>query len=181
MSYRPGDTFYLQFITNNISGAVVSADALPTGVLNRNGFDDFSSKSYVYNIDLGRYGISGLIPPTYNKGDTIGFSVSGYVNGILGKQWLGLGALDSLYIGDLTGSAGFATAVATGLSNCPIENGVNFKQLASALGAVLAGSSTVNYSTNTISYYAMNNNGITRVQSTAVSGARNVVVLFLPS
>lgn len=65
----------------------------------------------------------------------------------------------------------------SGLYNIMVEKGINMNQWMEALGAVIAGSSTVNGSS--INYYAMNNNGISRVQSTALSGAREVVVLLV--
>lgn len=65
----------------------------------------------------------------------------------------------------------------SGLHNIMVENGVTMNQWMEAVGAVVAGSSTING--NQIIYYGMNNNGIQRVNSTAVSGAREVIVLLL--
>lgn len=97
MSYVPGDIYYKQFITTNISGVSQNADALPWGTLNKNGADDFSAaaKVFVSNIDIGRYNISGVIPVTYTTGNSVNLTASGIVNGVLVKAVFDLGVLDT--------------------------------------------------------------------------------------
>ena len=322
MSYRPGDIFYNELITANISGASVNADITPWATLTKNGIDDTSVKVFVNNVDVGRYVMSGVIPNTYTARNSIGVVSSGLFAGILSKTYNFLGVLESSvpdvnvltvsgvpvspgmsgsFLADLryinggltstyqgiaqTGSAtsmrlqsnepstdnyyqwayvslvdgkgvgqqAIVTSYSgstkdvyvqtpysngqwlvvpdnttkyafTGLSavslefmqnqlvtsgagvnfnnffnslgkqtsqtvdnfvlgsggidSIMIENNVNFRQWASVIGAAIAGSSTI--SSNNISFYAINNNAITRLTATAVSGARQAVVLFLP-
>lgn len=96
MSYFPGDIYYKQFTTNNISGISQNADSLPWGVLNRNGADDTAASATVFinNIDVGRYNVSGVIPSTYNVGDSVNLNVSGVINGNIAKAIFDLGILD---------------------------------------------------------------------------------------
>lgn len=266
MSYRPYDNYYVLFDTFNGSGISVNADATPLGRLVHNGVDDFGGAATVFvsNIDVGRYVASGNIPGTYNGGDSLSLTISGYMNGILQKAATSLGILErpvsvtgississlvtvtGIYPGltisvtggyiqnvinpvsitglisstnlvtvtgilpgltiGVTGAnvwnasdllqlryklgidglaatptnqyAGKLELSLSGVHNIMVEAGINMNQWMSIVGAAIAGSSTING--NTITYYSMNNNNISRINSTAISGARNAIVLFLP-
>lgn len=191
MSYRPGDIFYQQFGVTNVSGAAINADSTPTANLVKNGVYDLTPKVFVTNVDLGIYTLSGIIPSTYTKGYSVGVVASGLVGGALTKVPVSLGVLDTLFVGDLPGTPGLTVSVtgsapstfqvtlaSGGVDTIMIENNLNLRQAIAIDTAVLAGSSVVNG--NNITYYALNNNTITRVQSTAISGARQAIVVFLP-
>jgi hypothetical protein len=306
MSYSPGDIFYQEFTTSNISGIAVNADSTPTATFFKNGIDDFNVKAFVTNIDTGRYVTSGIIPSTYLKGWSVGVAITGYVNTLSSKVALNMGSLSAItpdvnivsISGVQTGSAlnvnmvsisgvptysipnvniysvsgvptypvgvqnvnvvsisgiptypvgvqnvnvvslsgvqvksipdvnvfsvsgipasvggvadvnvisisgvptqsvplvnvslvsgvpiapiGQVTAtLASGaLDNIMIENNVNARQILSLIGAAMAGSSVV--AANNITYYAVNNNTVQRINATAVSGARQAMVIFLP-
>lgn len=163
--YAPGDIFYKQFVVNNISGVATNADTVPWGRLNRNGLDDFSTAALVYvsSIDTGRYNVSGVVPSTYVKGNSINLTVSGVIGGLTTKSVFDLGMV---------------SPVQHGLDAFNIENGVTLSQLFAVAGAAIAGSSTVNG--NVITYYAVNNNATQRIVSTAISGARQSIIVTLP-
>jgi hypothetical protein len=94
MSYRPGDTYYTQIIINNVSGTPTNANPLPIARLVNNGLDDLSASAFVSNLDFGRYIISGVIPPAYSPGNSVGVIYSGLANGIQFKGYVSLGNLD---------------------------------------------------------------------------------------
>jgi len=306
MSYSPGDIFYQEFTTSNISGVSVNADSAPTAVFFKNGADDFSVKAFVSNIDTGRYVTSGVIPSTYLKGWSVGVAATGYVNGLFSKVAMNMGALDAstpsvnvvsisgvqvsnflsvdvfsisgvrtysipnvniysvsgvptypvgvqnvnvvsisgvptypvgvqnVNIISISGTptksipdvnvvtiSGIPTSLGgiadvnvvsisgvytnsvlntnvvsvSGVPIAPIgqvtatlasgafdgvmvENNVNARQILSLIGAGMAGSSTI--TGNNITYYAVNNNTVSRITATAISGARQAMVIFLP-
>jgi len=93
--YRPGDNYYQQFTTFNISGISTNTDSTPLGTMVKNGADDFGPKVFVTNIDTGRYTASGTIPPTYAYGNSVNLVVSGQVAGNLSKGIISLGVLDA--------------------------------------------------------------------------------------
>lgn len=205
MGYKAGDIFYEEFPTCNVSGVSTNLDSAPLGVLTHNGVDDSSAAVFFTNIDVGRYVTSGVIPFTYNLPSVVGVAISGYMGGLLTKGTISFGELDrptaitGANVWTTTEMAQFryklgldgTTSIPvnqwgsqlelsnSGIHNISIETGVNFGQLLSIMGAVIAGSSTVNG--NLVSYFGINNNNLTRLVSTAVSGARQSVVLTLPS
>ena len=93
--YRPGDNYYQQFNTNNVSGISTNTDSTPWGTLVKNGVDDFTSYVFITNVDIGRYTVSGTIPSTYVYGNYVNLAISGQVAGILSKATLSLGVLDA--------------------------------------------------------------------------------------
>lgn len=98
--YRPGDIFYSEFTTNNISGVSTNTDVTPWGTMVKNGLDDTSVAVFINNIDAGRYVVSGTIPSNYVKGQSVGVVISGYIGGSLTKNFMFFGQLDSKLVGD---------------------------------------------------------------------------------
>ena len=94
MSYKLGDNYYKQFTTVNPSGVCTNLDSLPTGVLVRNGLEDFSNQVYFKNNEVGLYTISGTILNTYNIGDVVNIKMSGYMSTNLVKAVFDLGVID---------------------------------------------------------------------------------------
>lgn len=123
--YRPGDIFYHQITTANISGVSTNTDATPLCNMVKNGSDDQSVNIFVNNVDIGRYVISGSIPSNYLKGQSIGVIVSGYISSSLAKQYISLGQLDSKYVGDLVGPGGYVDANVVTISGQQVAPGVS--------------------------------------------------------
>jgi hypothetical protein len=112
MSYRPGDTFYGEFTTcNAATGAAQDADGLPVATATRNGADDAAFALTVTNLDTGRYKVSGTIPATYAKGDSLQVSIAATVGGIAGKAVIDSLVLDSKRVGDLNDAPAAPTAI----------------------------------------------------------------------
>lgn len=82
--YRPGDSLVVEFIVLATTGAAVDADALPTGLLARNGIDDATSVT-ITHVDTGRYRASCTIPSGWSEGDTIAIVASSIVSGVATK------------------------------------------------------------------------------------------------
>lgn len=197
MSYKPGDNFYSVFNISNISGVASNADSLPTGVLNRNGHDDFAHSVYFTSIDVGRYVASGVIPASYLTGDALYVCMSGYLGGNLIKNSFSLGILDSRRLSDINywsvgemnqlrykvgidGTAappvsgfGYIELSASGFENIVIEPGINARQATQINSAVLAG--TVSGLNDTIWFQGINNPNQLRLASLAISGIRYTV------
>jgi hypothetical protein len=93
MTYRPGDTFYLSFLTQDLTGSPVNADSLPTAVLRRNGANTAVTVA-VANNAAGDYTASALLPLTYSGGDELELIVSATIAGVAGKALFPLGKLD---------------------------------------------------------------------------------------
>jgi len=93
--YKAQSVFYQSFISNNSSGLVTNLDSLPSGIINKNGADDISTKGQIYfrNLDTGRYVVSGIVPAGYNTGDVVNVAISGYMNGTLSKLVIPLGVM----------------------------------------------------------------------------------------
>lgn len=100
MSYKPNDTYYGQFTTQNSSGAATNADSLPTGKVTHNGTDTATSVT-ITNLDTGRYEATFTISNTYAAGDTVQVSISATVGGVAGKAVLDSFVLDGKRISDL--------------------------------------------------------------------------------
>lgn len=112
----------------------------------------------------GSVTVTGIVP---------GITVS--VTGSAPANFIGVNAV----VPGVTVSVTGIVVMSTGsFDNIRIENGLNARQALSLMASVLAGSSTV--TGNNITYYAVNNNTVSRVVSTAVSGARQAIVVFLP-
>ena len=176
MSYKPGDKFYSVFIMSNISGVAVNADSSPLGLLNRNGADDLTPKVFVTNLDAGRYVSSGIIPNTYLTGDSVQVVISGYMTGNLVKGVYNLGPLDSARLSDLSTLSVLSVlnpVMVSSTYQLQIEPNTNFTQWAQAVGAAVAGSSSLTGSN--ISYQGLNNAGQNRITSNATSGIRSSV------
>lgn len=123
--YRPGDTFYSSFTTNNLSGVSTNTDITPWGTMVKNGTDDTSVTIFINNIDIGRYIISGTIPAGYVKGNSIGVIVSGLISNNLAKNYLDLGQLDSKYVGDLVDVNGNVNSNVVTVSGSMISPGIS--------------------------------------------------------
>lgn len=203
MSYRLGDIFYEQFITTNSSGQVNNMDSLPVGIFDRNSLLDSSVNVFVTSLDVGRYVASGIIPLNYTLPSVATVVCSGSMNGIVQKLTMNLGQLDRpvsvtgvnywtgvemqqiRYKVGIDGQTAIPTVNIVGnleLSNSGlhainVEPGVNMNQWLSLVGAFAAGSSTVNG--NNINYYALNNNSTQRISATAISGARQAIILYI--
>jgi hypothetical protein len=93
MTYRPGDTFYLSFVTQDQTGSATNADALPTAVLRRNGANTAVTVTVVNNA-AGDYTASAPVPLTYSGGDELEVVVSATIAGVAGKALFPLGKLD---------------------------------------------------------------------------------------
>ncbi len=159
MSFRPNDIYSFSFPTYNISGISSNTDSVPWGTLVKNGIDDFSSKVFLTNVDVGRYIASGTVPNTYSIGNYVQVCISGQVGGLLSKNLFSLGALDSYVSWDYIG----------------IEPGINAKQSMQAISAVIAGTSSgIN---NTIWYNAISG-ASPRLSAAAISGIRSVINYF---
>ena len=91
MIYKPGDTYYGEFITSDDRGVAVNADALPVATVRKNAADDGTSPTgwtnslIVTNIDTGRYQVTGTIPVGYSADDVIRISIAATVDGEAGK------------------------------------------------------------------------------------------------
>ncbi|MDB5353605.1 MAG: hypothetical protein JWN24_58 [Phycisphaerales bacterium] len=93
MTYRPGDTLYLSFVTQDLTGAATNADSLPTAVLRRNGANTAVTVTVVNNA-AGDYTASALVPLTFSGGDDLEVVVSATIAGVAGKALFPLGKLD---------------------------------------------------------------------------------------
>ncbi len=94
MSYRPGDTFYVSFITVSSAGAAVDADALPSAVLRRNGVVDSAVTVSVAHNATGDYTASATIPLVYSGGDDLELVFSATISSVSTKQVRSLLKLD---------------------------------------------------------------------------------------
>ncbi len=95
MGYSPGNIFYQQLTTFNVSGISTNTDVTPWGTMVRNGADDVVPHIFTGNVDIGRYNVSGTIPSTYRLGDSVGIITSGLVGGSLSKSYISLGVMDN--------------------------------------------------------------------------------------
>lgn len=141
--------------TANVSivPTTVGFENLPTGVIGSADGLPYIGGSNGFTASLTGFAPNNFISPGSFQ-NAVRVSVTGNVS--TNPVTLGSGAWDSIMI----------------------ENNVNARQALSAMSAVIAGSSTV--AGNNIVYFALNNNTITRVTSTAISGARNAIVVLLP-
>ena len=172
MSYLPGKNFYTQVTTYNNSGISTNADIIPWSTTVRNGLDDLTVKTFVTNIDVGRYTISGVFPTSYLVGDSVGVAVSGLFSGNLVKYFMPLGVIDNAYVGNAVLGSG-------GLDNIFVEyNLVNVRQALTIALAALAGTSSGIGST--VWYQGINNTPQNRISSVANSGMRTLVSYLLP-
>lgn len=81
--YKPGETFYFEFITSNPStGQVADATGTPVATSNVDGTDDPLFVLTVTRLDLGRYLIEGTVPSTYTYGTVVNITVSATVSAI---------------------------------------------------------------------------------------------------
>jgi hypothetical protein len=86
MSYIPGGAYNGEFPTSSFTtGAATDADFLPTAVARRNGTDDPTFVLTVTHIETGVYGVSGVIPSTYQPGDLVQIRATATVGGVQGK------------------------------------------------------------------------------------------------
>ena len=81
---RPGDTFRGMAHFEDSTGALADADALPTGVLRRNGVTLAGAAVTVTKVGTGAYTWSVLLDPDdgWVPGDTAIVEISGAVDGI---------------------------------------------------------------------------------------------------
>lgn len=131
MSYRPGDAYYGEFTTcSSATGGAQNADAVPVATATRNGADDASFILTVTNLDPGRYRVSGTIPASYARGDSLQVSVAATVGGVAGKAVVDSLVLDSKRVGDLADYAGADTAgTATLLGRLSSQRATNLDNL----------------------------------------------------
>jgi len=102
MSYKPGDTFYYEFVTSSpTTGAAVNADSLPAAVLARNGVDDGTVTVAVANVGTGRYRASGAIPSGYAGGDSCQVIALATVATVAGAGVVGSFVLDGNRVSDV--------------------------------------------------------------------------------
>lgn len=112
MDYRPGDTVYALFPTQNpTTGAATNADSTPTGVLNRNGTDDGSVTVTVTNLATGRYKAVFTIPATYIPGDVLNLNISAAVSSISGNATVWATRVGWGFVSSGTAAAGGASTI----------------------------------------------------------------------
>lgn len=132
MSYKPGDSYVVEFTTSNPNtGAAVNADSPPTATADFDGSGTGAMALTVASLDAGRYKASGTIPGTRVKGDTLNVSVAATVAGVAGKAVVDRVVLDSKRVGDLNDLGGTAQ---TGDAYALGENG--FGAVEAAIGAL---------------------------------------------
>jgi len=125
VSYKPGDSYYKEFVTSNpTTGAAVNADSLPTATANHNGTDDGSFTLTVTNIDTGRYKITGTIPSGYAAGDVLNVSVVATVSAVVGKAIVDTQVLDAFRLADLASGTGVNLNFGSLLPTLPVANTV---------------------------------------------------------
>ncbi len=188
MSYKPGNSFYVQIVASN-SNNLINTDITPWATLVRNGLDDSTVKTFVNHIDIGRYTVSGTIPYSYNPSDVVGIVISGLMNNTLLKATSEIGILDSpipnvnvISVSGMPASpiVGAINTVLTahGLDNVMVEQNVTARQALTEIAAVLCG---VTSGTNTWTWYqGINNPGRNRMSDNIVSGNRKLVNYSLP-
>jgi len=86
MSYKPSDSYYGEFTTQNFNtGVATDADSLPVATATQNGTDDAAFVLTVTNMDTGRYKVTGTVPASYSDGDSVQISVAATVSTVSGK------------------------------------------------------------------------------------------------
>jgi len=110
MSYKPSDSYYGEFTTQNFNtGVATDASSLPVATATQNGTDDATFTLTVTNMDTGRYKITGTIPAGYSSGDSVQISVAATVGGVSGKAVIDSFVIDSQRNSDLNTSLDIIT------------------------------------------------------------------------
>ena len=103
MSYRPGDTIWEEFTTQQFdTGSAADAKALPSATLVRNGADTGITLT-VAKVDTGRYTVTGAIPETYAGGDKVQIAVAATVTNSGGGDVAGKSIIASFVLGERSG------------------------------------------------------------------------------
>src|SRR3990167_8733332 len=101
MSVKPADLVAIQFTTQSpTTGALTSADSLPTGVLVQNGADTAEVVT-VALVSTGVYSASVTIPVGYVAGDEVQIRVAATVATVAGAAVVWSAVLDGLRVADL--------------------------------------------------------------------------------
>lgn len=124
LSYKPGDTVYVEFCTQIFAtGVATNADSLPAGTLNRNGTDDGAVTVTVTNLDAGRYKASFTVPATYVPGDVLNLTMAATVSSVAGKAAVWNGRVG-------VGLQASGTAAAGGASSITLQTALGADSLA---------------------------------------------------
>jgi len=116
MSYKPGDSYTVEFATSNPStGAAANADSTPTVTATFYGTGTGAMALTVTSIGTGRYRADGTIPGTRVAGDQLSVYAAATVANIPGGDVVDRQVLDSKRVGDLGSpmQSGDAVTVAT--------------------------------------------------------------------
>ena len=97
---KPGDTISLDFTTHLATGGFSNADALPTGVLIRNGTDTAEVVT-VTNKAVGQYNAAATIPVGYAAGDLVQVRIACTVAAVAGGGIIWSNQLDTKRVSDL--------------------------------------------------------------------------------
>lgn len=143
MSYKPGDSATIEFVTSDATGAATNADSLPAGTINRNGTDDIPVTVAITNLDAGRYKAVFTIPVGYAAGDSVNLSIAATIGGIAAKATSGPWVLDSKRLADITNGGGVNATQLAGHA-ITAASGVTFPAVVSNYaGADTSGTTTL--------------------------------------
>ena len=104
MSLQPGSNFAAQGFTSGGAGAI-DADALPAGIVTRNGADDGAVTVLVTHLATGRYALTGTLPTGYVNGDCVQVVMQATVGGAVGYSVVSDFVIDTLTSNLVSGAA----------------------------------------------------------------------------
>jgi len=117
-----GETVTVDFTTQNpTTGALTDADALPTGVLVRNGVDTAEVVT-VANKATGIYNASVTVPADYAAGDEVQIRIAATVASVAGGAVIWSDTLDTARPGTISTTIGAAGAGLTALGDTRLAN-----------------------------------------------------------
>lgn len=170
MSYKPGDSVAVEFTTSDTSGAAANADALPTGIVNRNGADDGLVNATVTDLDTGRYKAVFALPVGYAAGDSVSLSITATIGGIVAKAAKGPWVLDSKRLADKP-SVSLASGDVSG--DLPADLQTVKGQVVTATGAFSFDAQTASQTTVAATQTAVNNlNNLSALANLFPNGAQ---------
>lgn len=141
MSYKPADSYYGEFTTQNpTTGAITAATGTPVATATHNGVDDGTFALTVGSLATGRYKITGTIPAGYAAGDVVQISVSATVSGVAGGAVVDAFVLDGKRVADLS----IPTAAQNATAHWQDTTGADFAVPLSAGAYLLAAGSAGN-------------------------------------
>lgn len=133
LTYKPGDSWQVQWTVLAANGAATNADSTPTVKVYRNGADDTAnwSLSAVSNPATGRYAVTGTVYASASPGDLIEVEVQATVGGIAAKAFVERFRLVQWSVTSLP-------AAAVGAAGCVLTAGTGAYQVnTSATGGVV--------------------------------------------